>query len=410
MGKQECCRECCLVPEDVGLSSEVLAHIDGVMDMALSDKTLTGMVTLIARHGKIAHCKAYGYADEGKPMQVDNIFRIASMSKAVGTVALLRLQDQGRILISDPVENYFPKFKDAKVALGGGKFDPVKRPVTVHDLLSMTGGLAATWSGGHPGADFYVEELKKAGIDDHMLPLNQTVRQIADVVSGIPLAAQPGERWEYSNLSMLVATAIVEIVSGMSIDEYLKQHVFEPLAMRDTSFFPDKASWDRMAAVYECGTGRRLDGLDTNGTDDTQLPFSDVRVYHNTAGGLMGTAYDYFRFAQMLLNGGELDGKSILSRNAVKMMSTNHIGGMRDYFYGHAWGYMVNVEENYNTQFNYMGLGSWGWHGYWGTVFNIWPEEDMLAIFLSQCSPESPSWKTQERFLTVAASAIMDSR
>lgn len=122
----------------------------------------------------------------------------------------------------------------------------------------------------------------------------------------------------------------------------------------------------------------------------------------------MGTAYDYFRFAQMLANEGELDGQRILSPNAVQLMTQNHIGDMRDAFYGHAWGYMMNVEVDYNTTFNYMGLGSYSWHGYWGTVYNVWPEKDMVAIFLTQVSPEVPSWKIQERFLNTVANSIIE--
>lgn len=403
-----------VLPEDLGLSSKNLAYIDDVMKRAIDEKVLKGMVTLVARYGKIAQFKAYGEADEGVPMDTDCIFRLASMSKGIGTAALLQLFGQGKVMPSDPVSNYIPAYKDAKVAVqndqGEIELVPAEREITVHDLLTMTAGLSSTGAAGcgHPGAEYVAARLKEAGIVDTMHPVDMTIGEAVDIVSKLPLAAQPGERWDYSNMSMLTVGHIVEIVSGMPLDEYLKKNIFDPLEMKDTAFFPDRSKWERMPSVFESGTMRKLTHLDVPGTDDTQLPFSDCKKFHNVAGGLMGTAYDYFRFAQMLANEGELDGQRILSPNAVQLMTQNHIGDMRDAFYGHAWGYMMNVEVDYNTTFNYMGLGSYSWHGYWGTVYNVWPEKDMVAIFLTQVSPEVPSWKIQERFLNTVANSIIE--
>lgn len=404
-------KEMCNKPEDIGLSSEILANYEGVLNKAFEDKILKGAVVLVARHGKIAHFKAYGYADEGKEMDTECIFRLASMSKMVGTVALMQLMDQGKVMISDPVSRYIPAFADKKVAEyvdGEIKLvDPV-REITVHDILTMTSGIVSTWTEGDPAREYCAGLMKEAGINDAMHDLDITLEEYVDLVAPLPLSAQPGETWNYSNSSMLTVARIVEIVSGMPLDKYLEENIFKPLGMKDTEFFPDQSKWDRFPFVYAAGTGEKLTKLDVPGSDDTRVAFGSNRKFFNCAGGLMGTTYDYFRFAQMLLNGGELDGVRIISKHAVDLISQNHVGDLRDTFYNNAWGYMANVHEEWNTTFNYMGIGSWGWHGYWGTVYNIYPEKDMVTIFMTQCSPEPPSWKIQEQALSLAASAVLD--
>ncbi|MDO4975665.1 MAG: serine hydrolase domain-containing protein [Eubacteriales bacterium] len=402
------------VPEEVGFSSEHLKYIDEVMERAIDEKVMKGMVTLVARHGKIVQYKAYGEARDGEPMTRDHIFRLASMSKPIGAVALLQLFDQGKVMPSDPLSDYIPAFANSKVALAdeNGEIslvDPI-RPVTVHDILTMEAGIVAIRAlGEEDQASKYCAKLyEEAGIIDTMHALDTTIEDMVDRLAGLPFASQPGSRWYYSNLSSIVGGRIVEIVTGQNINDYIKEHIFEPLGMTETSFYPEEALWNRIPAVYEVGSMRRLDELDVMGTDDTRLPFGPARSYFSVAAGLSGTVMDYFHFAQMLCDHGSYHGNRILSPNAVKLLSTNHIREQRTNLYGHAWGYMVNVQEDYNTMFNYMGLGSYGWHGYWGSVFNVWPEKDVVAIFISQVSPVLPSWKIQERFLNVVANAIID--
>lgn len=403
-------KEMCVAPEEVGLSSQILANYDGVLQKAFDDNTLQGAVVLVARHGKIAHFKAYGKADEGKDMDTDCIFRLASMSKMVGTVAIMQLMDQGKVMISDPVSRYIPEYAGKKVAVyedGEIKLVEAVREITVHDILTMTSGIVSTWTTGDEAREYCAAKMVEAGINDAMHDLDMTLEEYCALVAPLPLSAQPGTTWNYSNSSMLTVARIVEIVSGMPLDEYLDKNIFGPLGMTDTAFFPDESKWGRFPFVYVAGTGEKLTELDVPGSDDTRVAFGSNRKFFNCAGGLMGTTYDYFRFAQMLLNGGELDGVRIISPHAVDLISQNHVGDLRDTFYGNAWGYMANVMEEWNNTFNYMGIGSWGWHGYWGTVFNIYPEEDMLTIFMTQCSPEPPSWKIQEQALSVAISSVI---
>lgn len=400
------------VPEDAGMSSLYLSNIDHVMERSIREQVMKGMVTLVARHGKIVWHKAYGQAREGVPMKTDAIFRLASMSKTVGAVALMQLYDKGLVMPTDRLSEYIPGFANSLVALpkdnGEVYYTPANREITIHDLLTMTSGITAVKSlnGFHPGARYCAGLYKGAGIVDTMIPQDTTLEEICDKLSEMPLAAHPGQRWDYSNLSSLVLGRVVEIVSGKDLNTYLKEHILEPLEMKETSFFPDKKLWDRVPGVYACGSMQPLDELDIPGTDDTRLPFTDHKGYYNIAAGLTGTAFDYYKFAQMLLNGGEFGGVRILSPNAVHLMTRPHTLGIGLSMYGHSWGYMMDVQAEYNTTFNYMGMGSYGWHGYWGSVYNVWPEKDILAIFLSQVSPVDPSWKTQERFLNVVASAV----
>ncbi|MDR1078538.1 MAG: beta-lactamase family protein [Propionibacteriaceae bacterium] len=258
-------------------------------------------------------------------------------------------------------------------------------------------------------AELYSDQLRARGVCDTMHPLDETLAEIVAKIATIPLAAQPGARFEYSNVAVLTAGRIVELVAGQRLADYLRQNILDPLGMVDTDFFQPPEKWSRAPAVFETGTMRRLDQLDVPGTDSTQLPFSPIQRFDNIAGGLSGSAYDYFRFAQALLNGGQLDGVRIVSPNAVKLLSTNLVGDLRDNFFSHAWGYLASVQVDYNAIYNCLGLGSYGWHGYWGTVYRIWPEKDALVIFLTQGSPEPvAAWPTQRAFFSIVPAALLD--
>ena len=400
--------------KEVGISQETLTYIDEVMERSIREKVMKGMVTLVARHGKIVQYMAYGEAEEGVPMKEDAIFRLASMTKTIGAAALMQLFDQGKVMPSDPVSDYIPGFRETKVAkldaLGCIVLEESKREMTIHDLLTMRSGITPidrAYQIQDPVKMYCADRYKEAGIIDTMHPLKETIGDVCQKLAGLPVASQPGTRWDYSNLSSIVLGRVVEIVSGQNLPDYLKEHIFKPLDMKETTFFPDPTLYDRIPAVFACGSGSRLDHLDVPGTDDTQLFKGPSRNYYNIAAGLHGTVLDYYHFAEMLRNRGSYRGKRILSRNAVNLMTRNHIGKERTYIYGHGWGYMMNVQEDYNNMFNYLGIGSYGWHGYWGSVYNVWPEEDLVAIMIGQASPVLETWKTQERFLNVVANSLL---
>ncbi len=400
--------------KDVGLSAESLNYIDHVMERSIEEKVMKGMVTLVARHGKIVQFKAYGQADEGIPMKRDAVFRLASMTKTIGAAALMQLFDQGKVMPSDPITEYIPEFRRAGVAVrnkkGNIRLVKPEREITIDDLLTMRSGITPidrAYLIKDPVKIYCADAYKEAGIVDTMHPLEETIGDVCGRIAGLPLAAQPGTRWDYSNLSSIILGRVVELVSGQNLLDYLNEHIFGPLEMKETTFFPEPSLCDRIPAVFACGSGKRLDRLDVPGTDDTRLARGPSRIYYNIAAGLHGTVPDYYHFAEMLRGMGTFRGRRILSRNSVRLMTCNHIGKERTYIYGHGWGYMMNVQEDYNTMFNYLGLGSYGWHGYWGSVYNVWPEEDMVAIMISQASPVLDTWKTQERFLAVAANSIL---
>ncbi len=400
--------------KDVGLSAESLNYIDHVMERSIEEKVMKGMVTLVARRGKIVQFKAYGQADEGIPMKRDAVFRLASMTKTIGAAALMQLFDQGKVMPSDPITEYIPEFRRAKVAVrnkkGTIRLVKPEREITIDDLLTMRSGITPidrAYLIKDPVKIYCADAYKEAGIVDTMHPLEETIGDVSGRIAGLPLAAQPGTRWDYSNLSSIILGRVVELVSGQNLLNYLNEHIFGPLEMKETTFFPEPSLYDRIPAVFACGSGERLDRLDLPGTDDTRLARGPSRIYYNIAAGLHGTVLDYYHFAEMLRGMGTFRGRRILSRNSVRLMTCNHIGKERTYIYGHGWGYMMNVQEDYNTMFNYLGLGSYGWHGYWGSVYNVWPEEDMVAIMISQASPVLDTWKTQERFLAVAANSIL---
>lgn len=401
-------------PGEVGLSEKNLSYIDDVMARAIDEKVMKGIVTLVARKGKIVQYKAYGEADEGRLLKEDAIFRLASMSKTVGAVALMQLYDQGKVMPSDLISDYIPAFQETKVAvlMDNGKIglvDP-ERGITIHDLLTMRSGITPidrAFQINDPVKQYCAKCYKEAGIIDTMHPLQESIAQVCEKIAGLPIAASPGTRWDYTNLSSIILGRVVEIVSGQDLSTYLKEHIFEPLGMDETFFFPPEELYERIPQVYAVGSMERLDHLDLPGTDDTQLFRGSDKCYYNMAAGLHGTVLDYYKFAEMLRCEGQYQGKRILSKNAVRLMTQNHIGEERTYIYGHGWGYMMNVQEEYNTMFNYMGIRSYGWHGYWGSVYNVWPDQELTAIMISQVSPVLPSWKPQERFLNVVANSIL---
>ena len=404
-------KELIAVPEEVGMSSAILENLDSVMADILERKVLKGAVILAARHGKIVWYKPYGLADEGVAMRMDHIFRLASMTKAVTAVAAMQLSDQGKLLVSDPIAKYIPGFANIKVAEFDEAGNPVlvdpKRPPTVQDLMTMTAGFGSTWAGGHKGMEYYKEQLAAKNFNDCMFNFDFDIEAFCEPLFDVALGSHPGEHWEYSNISTNILGRVVEVVSGVDFNTYIQENIFEPLGIVDADFYPDESKHHRIPQIYEAFTGERLLGLDQPGMHDTQVPFKSPKKFFNPCGGLCCTAYDYFRFAQMLANKGELDGVRVLSPHSVEMMTQNHVGDMRDSFYGHAWGYNMNVQCEYNNTFNYLGNGAFGWHGYWGTVFNVLPEKDLVMVFLSQCSPEVPSWEPQEKVISVISSAAL---
>jgi CubicO group peptidase (beta-lactamase class C family) len=308
-----------VAPEAVGFSSSRLHRLTRVVQDAIDRREIAGAVTLIARHGKVAHCHAEGLLDvaAATPMHPDVLFRIYSMTKPITTAAALLLYEEGQFLLDDPVANFIPEFAETKVLVreteAGIELADLVRPITIRHLLLHTSGLPYENAEGSPVERLHAQE--QIGRMDEAL--GEKVRRIAR----LPLAHQPGGGWTYG-WSTDVLGRLVEVVSGQPFDAFLKERIFDPLAMGDTGFHVPAGRLGRLATVYTPGEPGNL-RPDTN----PELAYAESPRFLSGGGGLVSTAADYARFCQMLLNGGELDGVRVLGRATVALMLADHLPG-----------------------------------------------------------------------------------
>jgi len=376
-------------PEDVGLSSERLARITEMMKRHIAAGEVSGGVTLVARHGKIAHLEATGVTDidSKKPMTKDAVFRVASMTKPVTGVAIMMMMEEGKLKITDPVSKYIPSFKDLKVAVaeprGRGAAAaagadapervkyyrvPAEREVTIRDLLTHVSGLA---SGNMSNDSARAAEIRRKPTDtlaDYIPRLGQSA-----------LEFQPGSRWSYSaQAGFDTLGRIVEITSGMPFDQFLKQRLFDPLGMKDVSFYATEALEPRLVTPYQ---------LDPKGkmTKNANPNSMQSKVYFMGSGGLITTAEDYAKFAQMLDNGGELNGKRFLSPRTVSYMASVHASDkLEGRVPGEGFGLSVRVVRDAVASGSRVSDGSFGWSGAYGTHFWVDQKEDLIAVMMIQ--------------------------
>jgi CubicO group peptidase (beta-lactamase class C family) len=381
-------------PEDVGLSSERLERIAHNLQRNIDDGRIAGAVTLVARHGKIAYFKAFGMADRDakKPMRTDSIFRICSMTKPITSVAVMMLYEEGRFMLNEPVSHFIPEFKDMKVleppypqdkTSPPGALVNAKRPITIRHLLTHTAGLTY-------GGDRLGKKYREAGIATGLLQQEGTIGDNVKKLAFLPLLFQPGDAWEYS-LADDVLGYFVEVVSGMPLNKFLEERIFKPLRMKDTCFFLPDDKVSRLATAYtyypEKGLQPILDKQVVKEGDFTysaDYPYNGPRTYFSGGGGLTSTAEDYYRFCQMMLNGGELNGVRLLSRKSVELITQNHVQGKLDDM-GYGLGFGVASEPRHLTELG--SIGSYYWGGFFYTAFVIDPKEDMIAIFMGQLHP-----------------------
>jgi len=382
-------------PEDIGLSSERLQRIGQLIERYIADKQISGAVTVVTRRGRIAHFEATGQmdAESRMPMRKDGIFRMASMSKPVTGVAILMLMEEGKLRLTDPVSRFIPEFKDTKVAMvratasgpGAGAAAsaagqqrapdiytvPATREITIRDLMTHTSGLESGGAGTREGARIAPRET------------TQSLATYIPKLGAVPLDFQPGTAWRYSALAGIeVLGRIVEVASGLTFDQFLRQRLFDPLGMKDTGFFPAAASASRVVTLYG-KTPHGLDRLDTPSWLATRTLFSG-------GGGLWSTAEDYTQFAQMLVNGGELNGKRLLSPRTIDLMASNHVGdlyaeststGSRR---GMGFGLTVEVVLDPVAANRRTSAGSFGWDGAFGTHFWVDRKEQLAGVLLIQ--------------------------
>ena len=366
--------------ERVGMSSERLKLMTPAMQNVVDQGRFSGVVTLVAREGKVVHFDAVGKRDieANTPMTKDTIFRIYSMTKPVTGVAMMMLLEQGKWQLNDPVAKHIPEFKDLRVYAGAdadGKpiLKPQTRPMTMKELMSHTAGFTYGVFGDSP-----VDRLqRKADVLNDDITLPEMIRRVAT----LPLNSQPGEKWQYS-ISVDIQGYLVEKLSGMPFDQFLAKHIFEPLKMVDTGFYVPADKLSRLAQVYNVDQQGKL-RVENGGFN---RDYSKDPALHSGGGGLVSTASDYFRFCQMLLNGGVLDGVRILSPLTVELMRSNAIG---DNFVGLGsagtkFGLDFAVITDPVAAGGYYGEGTFYWGGAAGTWFWIDPVRELIVIGMIQ--------------------------
>ena len=370
-------------PEDVGVSSERLQRLDAGMQAMVDDGKLAGIVTMLARHGKLVFSDAVGKLDVSKddPVQTDSIFRIFSMTKPVVGVALMMLHEEGKWQLNDPVSRYIPAFANLQVytgqdADGNMQTEPIERGrrMTMRDLMKHTAGLGYVLNPRHP--------VNRAFIDNRVLDPGAPLQTMIDKLVQVPLLAQPQTMWAYSS-SVDVQGYLVEQIAGQPLGDFLHERIFAPLGMMDTAFYVPPAKMHRVAARHSPSR----DGLRAPDGGAAAATLTAPPAGPSGGGGLFGTAPDYIRFAQMLLNGGELNGARLLSPRTVELMSANHLTDIEQATYrrpGQGWGLDFSVVTDGPVSGESWSTGSYYWIGIAGTWFWVDPEEDLTFVGMIQ--------------------------
>ncbi|MBL7872883.1 MAG: beta-lactamase family protein [Cyclobacteriaceae bacterium] len=376
-------------PEDIGFSSKRLEHIDEIFSGFVKDNKLAGSVILVARKGKVGYFKSFGFRDMDtkSAMKNDAIFRIASQSKAIISVGVMILQEEGNLLIQEPVSKYLPEFKEIKVAQakteGGYEVVKAKRQITLRDLLTHTSGISY-------GYGLASQEWSKAGIQgwyfaDRDEPIGETIKRMA----ALPIDAQPGTEWVYG-YSTDILGAVIEKASGMPLDQFLKARIFDPLGMNDTHFYLPKNKVERLATVYSPKEGKPLEAAPTAGTMDSQGVYvNGPRKSFSGGAGLLSTATDYYLFLQMMANKGELNGNRILAPNTVDLMTINHLNDDIKYNPGQGFGLGFSVVLDKGKRGLSGSVGEYGWGGAYGSTYWVDPKEELVVVYFTQVRPSS---------------------
>jgi CubicO group peptidase (beta-lactamase class C family) len=390
-------------PESVGVSPERLARIDQMCTDAVKKGDLPGIVSLIVRNGKIVQWKAYGMANnqEGRAMKRDDIFRIASQSKAITATGIMMLWEEGKFQLDDPISKYIPEFKNPQVlksfnpADSTYTTDPAKSEITIRQLLTHTSGVGY-------GVIDPSEQMKmiyaKAGITDAFTTKKVTIADNERKLAKLPLHFNPGEKYSYSE-GLDVLGYFIEVVSGMPFDVYLKTHIFDPLGMEDTRFYQPEEKAGRLVAVQQKGSNGKWEKYPVT-FYDTDYPIKGAKTFFSGGGGLSSTAKDYATFLQMYLNGGEYNGIRLLSHTTIEAIMGNQIGNI--------WG--ENPEKVYGLAFSVVtrkgeekgGMGSEGtfeWGGYFNTQYFADPKEKVIGILMKQTQGpvnDETGWKFKQ--------------
>ena len=388
-------------PESVAMSSERLARIDDMLEQAVSDEDLPGIVALIARNGKIVFHNAYGMADNAsaKVMENDAIFRIASQTKAITSTAVMMLWEEGKFRLDDHISKYIPEFGEAQILDTFNEEDstytikPVEDQITIRDLITHTSGIGY---GVIDGDARFRKIYAKAGITDLFTTENISIEESVKKLAKLPLHHNPGDKFTYSE-GLDVLGYFIEVVSGMPFDKFLRTRIFEPLGMDDTWFYLPKNKHNRLVSVQQKVEGKWEKYPIT--FYDTDYPKTGKKRFFSGGAGLSSTAKDYATFLQMYLNQGELNGRRILSRTTVQSIMGNQVGDLFSdggRFYGLAFGVVTAKGQDYGGEGS---IGTFDWGGYFNTQYFADPKEQIIGILMKQTQGpvnDQTGWKFRQ--------------
>ncbi|MCE5331092.1 MAG: beta-lactamase family protein [Bacteroidales bacterium] len=384
-----------------------LARLDSAFQKLVDKGTIPQAVTFVAHHGKVIHNKAYGWRDIGSkiPCRKDDIFRMASQTKAITAVAVMTLFEEGKILLDEPVKKYIPEFANPQVMVSFNRADssfttrPATRDITIRHLLTHTSGISY-------GSGDSRKMYDKMGIP--VSPLytleNKTLGNIVKLLAKCPLEHDPGEKFSYG-MSVDVLGYLIEVVSGKPVDQYFRERVFEPLGMNDTYFYLPENKQNRLVTLYEKSANTALTRNERGNGIYQKFPYSGAKTLFSTGAGLSGTIEDYAKFCQMILNEGEFNGHRILGRKTVDMMRKNAVGDMRgEIGFGLAF-------DDFRPQYGYRSIvseGSLRWGGMFGTDYVIDPKEDLILLFYINLEPNNTGTDFKVLFHNLVYQALDD--
>ena len=392
-------------PADVGMDPAGLKKLNEAMHGMVDGGKLAGVVTMVSRKGKVVHFDAYGKRDieNGVPIEKDTIFRIYSMTKPIVGVALMTYYDEGRFTLDDPVSKFIPEFKGLKVAKEDGPdgnpiTEDADHPMTMRELMNHTAGLTYGLFSRSQVDTLYT----KAGI---ITDPNQNLKDMIDKLAKIPLRQQPGSMWHYS-VAVDVQGYVLEVLAGKPLDEVLNERLFGPLGMKDTAFWVEPGKADRFSRIYTPNAEGKL-------VSPPNGQYLQKPKFLSGGGGLVGTATDYMRFAQMLANGGELDGVRILKPETVKLMHTDHlpegVTDMGPLYRGNRFGLDFSIVTDPNPATDHeRARGEYWWYGIGGTWFGINPIQDLVVVGMIQSRDFQASSAARWASKRLAYEAIVD--
>lgn len=397
-------------PQSVGLNKDSLKQIDEVIKRLTQERKIPGAAALVAKDGKIVYQTSYGFQDVEKQTSMDttDIFRIASMTKPIISVAVLQLYEKGKLKLDDPVSKYISSFGEPKVITKFNKQDTTwearkaSREVTIHDLLSHTSGISYGFVDPRFSAIY-----KKSKIPDLSVASDKTIQEMTDSLGKLPLAHEPGERFTYG-LNTDVLGRIVEIASGMDLEKYVHENITGPLSMDDTRFFYDNEVSDRFTSVYRINPkDSGIVKIEPNELYDPNYPVAGAKKYYSGGSGMSSTPHDYFIFSQALLNGGEYKGTRILEDSTVQLMSSNQIGDKR-FPDNSSFGYGLRIVKEKDEAGNEGAVVQLGWSGAFNTYYFINPKEKIIGIIMSQVLMNPYGGELIDGFMNAIESASVE--